>query len=239
MTTMLFREDPYLREAEARVTGHTDEGGIVLDQSLFYPTGGGQPGDSGTLHWQGNRMDIATSVKGQGDDIVLVPAEPVALPPVGTWVTQSLNWERRLGHMRVHTALHLLSVVLPYGVTGGSIGAFKGRLDFDMEEAPDDKEAIEVTLNAFVEQDFVVRDMWIDEAELDANPDLVKTIGVRPPRGSGRIRMVQIGDGNNQIDLQPCGGTHVARTGEIGRLRLGRIENKGRNNRRINLHLDS
>lgn len=239
MTQMLFREDAYLRDAEARVVAHTDEGGIILDQCLFYPTGGGQPGDSGTLRWQNARMEIATCVKGQGDEIILVPAEPTALPPVGTWVTQSLDWERRLGHMRVHTALHLLSVAVPFGVTGGSMSAVKGRLDFDMEDLPEDRDALEVTLNAFVERDLVVREDWIDEADLDANPALVKTLAVRPPRGAGLIRLISIGDGDEQIDLQPCGGTHVARTGEIGRLRVGRIENKGRHNRRINIHLDN
>lgn len=240
MTQMLFRDDAYLREATARVTGLTDEGGIVLDASLFYPTSGGQPGDSGRLTWaNGGAIDIATTVKGSGDMVVLVPAEPSALPPEGTLVTQTLDWERRHRHMRVHTALHLLSVVIPLPVTGGSIGADKGRLDFDMPNAPDDKDALQATLNRLIDCDFVVQDEWITEAALDANPGLVKTMSVQPPRGSGRIRLVRIGEGENTADLQPCGGTHVARTLEIGRVRLGKIEKKGKQNRRVYLHLDS
>ncbi len=239
MTQMLFREDPYRRDAQARVMSHTAEGGIVLDASLFYPKGGGQPGDSGLLEWQGRRLSIATAVKGAGDDIALVPAEPAALPPVGAVVSQHLDWDRRHRHMRVHTALHLLSVVVPFGVTGGSISATHGRLDFDMPDAPQDRDAIEEALNAYVEQDARVSDGWITQAELDAAPELVKTMAVKPPRGAGDIRLVRIGEERDWIDLQPCGGTHVARTGEIGALRLGKIEKKGRMNRRIYVHLDS
>ncbi|QQA41528.1 alanyl-tRNA editing protein [Pelagovum pacificum] len=238
MTEMLFRADAYLREAEAHVTGHTSEGGLILDRSLFYATGGGQPGDSGRLEWDGGTIDIATAVKGEGDDIVLIPAEPAALPPEGAKVTQVLYWERRHRHMRMHTALHLLSVVIPRPVTGGSIGAEKGRLDFDMPEAPDNKEEIEDTLNRMIACDFPVSEEWITEEELDAQPDLVKTMSVSPPRGAGRIRLVRIGDGENTADLQPCGGTHVAWTSEIGTVRLGKIEKKGKQNRRVSLLLD-
>lgn len=238
MTHPLFRDDAYLREAEGRVTEHTTEGGLVLDASIFYPTGGGQPGDSGEIVWQGNAMPIATAVKGVGDSIVLVPSEALALPAVGTVVRQSLDWDRRHRHMRVHTALHLLSVVVPFAVTGGSISATRGRLDFDMPEAPTDREAIEAALNEFIEMDAQVSDGWITEAELAAAPQLVKTMAVKPPRGAGDIRLIRIGGEDDWIDLQPCGGTHVARTGEIGALRLGKIEKKGRMNRRIYLHLD-
>ncbi|MEP4246302.1 alanyl-tRNA editing protein [Tateyamaria sp.] len=239
MTEMLFRKDAYQRDAQARVTAHTQEGGIVLDQCLFYPTGGGQPGDNGTLSWNDQTLTIATSIKGEKDAIVLIPAEPRALPPVGTVVEQSLDWDRRFGHMRVHTALHLLSIAVPFGVTGGSIGAIRGRLDFDMEEAPQDRDAIEAALNDYVSADMRISEEWITSAELDANPGMVKTLSVQPPRGAGRIRLVRIGDGMDTVDLQPCGGTHVARTGEIGALRLGKIEKKGRMNRRIYLHLDT
>ena len=239
MTTMLFREDAYIRDTQGLVTEHTAEGGIILDRTVFYPTGGGQPGDSGTLSWNGAALTVATAIKGQGEAIVLVPAEPRALPPVGTDVTQSLDWDRRYGHMRVHTALHLLSVVMPFGVTGGSIGAARGRLDFDMEDAPDDREAITDQLNDLVSADLRVSEEWITSEELDANPGMVKTLSVQPPRNAGRIRLVRIGDGDAMIDLQPCGGTHVARTGEIGALRIGKIEKKGRMNRRVYLHLDS
>ncbi len=239
MTEMLFRQDPYRREAPGVVKGHTDEGGIILDASLFYPTGGGQPGDSGALTWDGQTLTIATAVKGQGEDIVLVPAEPQALPPVGAHVIQTLDWDRRHKHMRVHTALHLLSVVVPFGVTGGAITATHGRLDFDMPDAPQDKEALAEELNAYIAMDARVSDGWITEAELDAAPELVKTMAVKPPRGAGDIRLVRIGEEDSWIDLQPCGGTHVARTGEIGALRMGKIEKKGRQNRRIYVHLDS
>jgi misacylated tRNA(Ala) deacylase len=238
MTQLLFREDAYRREATATVVGHTAEGGVVLDASLFYPTGGGQPGDSGMLVWDKQHLTIATTIKGEKDQVVMVPAEPKALPEVGTIVTQQLDWERRHKHMRVHTALHLLSVAVPYGVTGGSISTSHGRLDFDMPDAPDDRDAIEMALNTFVDMDVVVSEDWIDEAVLDATPELVKTMSVQPPRGTGRVRLVRIGSGSDQIDLQPCGGTHIARTGEIGALRLGKIEKKGRMNRRIYVHLD-
>mmetsp|Transcript_28841 Transcript_28841/g.54877 ORF Transcript_28841/g.54877 Transcript_28841/m.54877 type:complete len:240 (+) Transcript_28841:4357-5076(+) len=238
MTEMLFRDDAYLRDATADVMAHTAEGGIVLDRSIFYPTGGGQPGDSGMIAWAGGEMAIATTVKGEGDQIVLVPAEPRALPPLGATVDVSLDWERRFAHMRMHTALHLLSVVMPFGVTGGSIGAARGRLDFDMEEAPEDREGLENLLNAHVSADMRVSEEWITQADLDANPGMVKTLSVQPPRGAGRIRLVRIGEGDRTVDLQPCGGTHVARTGEIGALRLGKIEKKGRMNRRVYLHFD-
>lgn len=238
MTRALFREDPYLREGAALVTGTTPEGGIILDQSVFYPTGGGQPGDSGVLAWDTHEMPIATTVKGDGDDIVLVPAEPMALPAAGTHVVQHLDWERRHRHMRVHTALHLLSVVIPLPVTGGSITAEKGRLDFDMPEAPQNRDVIEEALQLLIERDLPVSETWVTDEVLDATPELVKTMSVKPPRGTGRVRLVRIGKGGDQVDLQPCGGTHVARTGEIGALRLGKIEKKGRQNRRVNVILD-
>ncbi|EPX78462.1 alanyl-tRNA editing protein [Salipiger mucosus] len=237
-TKLLFREDAYARDAQAEVAALTEEGGIVLDATIFYPTGGGQPGDSGRLDWPGGSMTIATAVKGEGGTVVLVPAEPVAVPPVGTRVTQNLDWERRHKHMRVHTALHLLSVVVPLPVTGGSIGAGSGRLDFAMPEPPEDKAALEAALNELVDRDLVVSEEWIDDATLDANPELVKTMAVQPPRGQGQVRLVRIGEGPEPVDLQPCGGTHVARTGEIGSVRLGKIENKGRQNRRVNLILE-
>ncbi|RBI74722.1 alanyl-tRNA editing protein [Roseovarius sp. TE539] len=238
MTEMLFRDDPYMAEAEGTITAHTAEGGVVLDRSLFYPTGGGQPGDSGRLSWPGGAMTVATTVKGPDGGIVLVPAEPQPLPPVGARVAQAIDWDRRFGHMRVHSALHLLSVVIPLPVTGGSISAAKGRLDFDMPDGPQDKDSLEAELNAMIDRDLPVCEDWITEAELQSNPLLVKTLSVAPPRGSGRIRLVGIGEGEDQVDLQPCGGTHVARTGEIGRVRLGRVEKKGRQNRRVTVHLD-
>ena len=237
MTRLLFREDAYLREAEGRVLAHTAEGGIILDQTVFYATGGGQPGDSGTLIWDGGRIAIATTLKAKGGQIALVPAEPLALPPVGVMVRQVLDWDRRYRHMRVHTALHLLSVVIPMPVTGGQIGAEKGRLDFDMPDPPDPAASLERSLNSLIDRDLPVRDEWISDAELLANPGLVKTLSVMPPIGLGRVRLIRIGQGAAQIDLQPCGGTHVARTGEIGRVEIGKIEKKGRQNRRVSLLL--
>ena len=236
MSEPLFRADAYLRVAEGRVLAASPEG-VVLDRSIFYPTGGGQPGDAGTLDWDGGSMAVADTRKGEGDAILLIPAEGASLPGVGARVEQRLDWARRYGHMRVHTALHLLSVVIPLPVSGGSIGEAKGRLDFDMPEAPEDRQALEDALNALIAADHEVGERWIEEAELDANPGLVKTMSVQPPRGAGRIRLVRIGTGETQIDLQPCGGTHVRRTGEIGRVTLGKIEKKGRQNRRVSVHL--
>lgn len=239
MTEMLFRSDAYMRDAPAIVTRITEEGGIVLNQSVFYPTGGGQPGDSGALEWDGNRLPLATAIKGQGEEIILVPSEASQMPPLGAHVIQSLDWDRRYRHMRVHTALHLLSVVVPFGVTGGQISAAHGRLDFDMPDAPQERDSLEVALNELVEMDARVVQDWISQEELAANPKLVKTMAVQPPKGVGPVRLIQIGEGVNLIDVQPCGGTHVARTGEIGALRLGKMENKGRKNRRIYVHLES
>jgi misacylated tRNA(Ala) deacylase len=237
MTEFLFRTDAYLREAEAVVIGHTAEGGIICDRSLFYATSGGQPGDSGMLAWQGGQLAIATSVKAEGGQIAFVPAEAAPMPPIGTAVKQRLDWDRRHRHMRVHTALHLLSVVIPLPVTGGQIGAERGRLDFDMPDPPEDVQMLEDRLNALIGLDLPVTDSWITDAELAANPSLVKTMSVHPPIGQGRVRLVRIGEGATQVDLQPCGGTHVARTAEIGRVEIGKIEKKGRQNRRVSITL--
>ena len=235
----IYRADAYCDTLEAVVIEHTSEGGIVLDRTIFYPQGGGQPGDAGALQWESGALDIATTVKhSDSTRSVLVPAASEALPPVGSTVTQSLDWPRRFRHMRIHTALHLLSVVIPLPVTGGQITAEKGRLDFDMPEAPEDKEALQHALQELVDRDLPISDTWITDAELDANPGLVKTMSVQPPRGAGHVRLVRIGEGDAQVDLQPCGGTHVARTAEIGRVRLGKIEKKGRQNRRVSLHVD-
>ncbi|WP_298674708.1 alanyl-tRNA editing protein [uncultured Lentibacter sp.] len=233
----LYLQDAYLRDSPATVLGHTAEGGVVLDQSVFYPTGGGQPGDSGQISWDGKTLDIATAVKGAGSEIVLVPAAPEALPDVGVKLHQSLDWDRRHRHMRVHTALHLLSVVLALPVTGGQIAEHKGRLDFLMPDPLEDREAVELALNRLVDLDLPVTQAWISEDELAAQPELVKTMSVAPPRGRGKIRLVAIGEGSSRVDLQPCGGTHVARTAEIGAVRLGKVESKGKQNRRVNLHL--
>jgi len=235
VTEPLFNSEPYAKTAIARVIGHTNEGGIVLDRSLFYPRGGGQPGDSGRLAWDGRTLDIATSVKVDMDDIAIIPATPNPLPPIGAAVEQRLDWERRYAHMRIHTALHLLSVVLPFPVTGGSIGADKGRLDFNMPDPIDDKNTIQAKLSQLISGYFDVSESWITDAELAAQPELVKTMSVVPPMGSGRVRLVRIGAENRTVDLQPCGGTHVANTREIGPIKITKIENKGRMNRRISI----
>jgi misacylated tRNA(Ala) deacylase len=233
----LFRADPYRREAPGTVDAHTPEGGVVLDRSLFYATGGGQPGDSGRLVWDGGEMAVATAEAVEGR-IALLPAAGAVVPDVGAQVTQHLDWPQRYRLMRMHTALHLLSVVIPLPVSGGQIGETRSRLDFDMPEAPEDRDGLAARLNALVARDLPVTEDWITEAELDANPELVKTMSVAPPRGAGQVRLIRIGTGADQVDLQPCGGTHVARTGEIGALRLGKVEKKGRRNRRVYLHLE-
>ncbi len=237
MSLPLFRQDPYLRQCQAVVTGHTNEGAIVADQSVFYPTGGGQPGDAGFIQWNNGRIAVATAIRLQGGLIGLVPAEPAAMPPVGAQITQVLDWDRRHRHMRIHTALHLLSVIIPLPVTGGQIGAERGRLDFDMPNPIEDVAALDEALNALIERDLPVTESWISEPELLANPGLVKTLSVMPPTGQGQIRLIRIGQGADEVDLQPCGGTHVARTGEIGRVEIGRIEKKGRQNRRVSVTL--
>jgi misacylated tRNA(Ala) deacylase len=236
-TRLIFREDAYLTTCTARVLAHTPEGGIVVDRTVFYPTGGGQPGDSGWLIWSGGTLEVATATKVEGGGVALVLAEPVALPPVGATVEQRLDWDRRYLMMRCHTALHLLSVVIPLPVTGGQIGAGKGRLDFDMPEAPLDLNPLENALNRLIERDFPVTDSWITDAELAAIPGLVKTLSVAPPTGQGRVRLVRIGTTDEQIDLQPCGGTHVARSAEVGRVEIVKVEKKGRQNRRVSIVL--
>ena len=238
MTKAIYRDDAYARECQARVVSINDRGGVILDQTVFYPTGGGQPGDSGVLVWDGAEVEIAVAVKGDSpDEVVHVPAEGANIPPVGAEVTAQLDWDRRYRHMRVHTGLHLLSVVIPLPVTGGSISAEKGRLDFDMPEAPEDKEAIEKALNALIQGDHEVTDEWITDEELAAKPEMVKTMSVKPPVGQGHVRLVRIG-GAHPVDLQPCGGTHVRSTREIGEVRLGKVEKKGKQNRRVSMLLD-
>jgi misacylated tRNA(Ala) deacylase len=237
MTDPLYRIDAYARSVSARIVGQTPEGGLIAEPALFYPQSGGQPGDSGWVDWAGGRVTVATTLKGEAGESIMLAAEPVPVPPVGAEVTLRLDWDRRHRHMRVHTALHLLSVVVPLPVTGGQIAADKGRLDFDMPDAPSDVAALQSALDALIARDLPVTDDWITDAELEANPGLVKTMSVKPPTGQGRVRLVRIGQGTDQIDLQPCGGTHVARTGEIGQVTIGKIEKKGRINRRVTITL--
>ncbi|MAA98584.1 MAG: Ala-tRNA(Pro) hydrolase [Stappia sp.] len=235
MTDLLFRDDAYLRTCEATVTGVNDRGGVLLDRTIFYATGGGQPGDTGHFELSdGRRIDIATTVYGETkSEIVHVPAEGQELPATGDKVVLHLDWERRYKLMRVHTALHLLSVVLPYPVTGGQIGEGDGRLDFDLPEMPMEKEEIASRLNEIAAADHGVSTEWITDEELLAKPEMVKTMSVKPPMGSGHVRLVRIGD----VDLQPCGGTHVSRTSEIGQVAVTKVEKKGRQNRRVRISL--
>lgn len=234
MTKMLFRDDAYLRSSSAIVADVLPDGAIVLDQTVFYATSGGQPGDSGILVTDGGTtISVATAVHPEGDKtrIVHVPAEGQTPVQIGTKVVATVDWERRYRLMRMHTALHLLSVVLPFPVTGGSIGEDRGRLDFDMPDAPENVAALNEALNDMVRADHAVTTEWITDEEMLTKIDLIKTMKVKPPMGQGRVRLVRIGD----VDLQPCGGTHVARTGEIGPLLIGKIENKGKQNRRVSL----
>lgn len=232
MTEDLFRHDSYLKECDAVVTA-IDGDAIVLDRTVFYPTGGGQPGDTGTIRWTGGSAEIIDTRYGEGGAIKHIVSEDAERPGDGERVTAEIDWDRRYRHMRMHTALHLLGSVLQYGVTGGSISADKSRLDFDMEDTVD-KEEVGVALKALVEENHVVSCRWITDEELAAQPDLVRTLSVQPPKGAGKVRLLEI----EGVDLQPCGGTHLKSTGEVGNVRIGKVEKKGKHNRRFNIHLD-
>ncbi len=231
MTERLFLDQPTLSRVDATVTASAPDG-IVLDRTVFYVRGGGQPGDIGTLWWEGGEIAITDTVKGEGESILHVPAQGLPLPAVGSVVSAEIDWDRRHRLMRMHTAMHLLcSLIKGAAVTGGSVGADRSRLDFDLPNPPP-KDEIEAGLNALIAADHPVRIEWVDEAVLDSDPALVRTMSVQPPRGTGRLRLMRIGE-DGVVDLQPCGGTHVSRTGEIGPIQVVKIENKGRQNRRI------
>lgn len=238
MTTALYRDDAYRQACEATVTAINERGGIVLDQTVFYAAGGGQPGDAGTLTFDGKTCPIATTVyDSDRSTIVHVPAEGAAAPEPGTTVMLALDWGQRHKFMRVHTALHLLCSIINFPVTGGQIGAGDGRLDFDIADAGAiDKDEITARLNELIVGDHAVSERWITDDELEANPGLVRTMSVKPPMGSGKVRLVAIGD-DGAIDLQPCGGTHVRSTAEIGSVTIPKVEKKGRQNRRVRLSL--
>ena len=235
MTERLFLDDATLREAPATVL-RADASGILLDRTPFYARSGGQPGDSGLLRWNGGEAAISEAVKGEGDAILHL-ASNAALPAPGTQVLAELDWPRRHALKRMHNALHQHSSLLPgAAVTGGQIGADKSRLDFDLPDPPA-KEALEDGFRTLIAAAHPIIAEWVDEAVLDSNPGLVRTLSVKPPRGTGRLRLVRIGDA--PIDLQPCGGTHVSSTAEIGAIKVLKIENKGRQNRRIALALEA
>jgi misacylated tRNA(Ala) deacylase len=232
MTEQLFREDAYRKECTAIVVDAGDEG-VVLDRTIFYPMGGGQPGDIGTISWGGTSTKIVDTRYGHDGAICHVLEPGSDYPGPGTTVDLSLDWDRRYRHMRMHTAMHLLGSVLKYGVTGGSISYAKSRLDFDMQEGVD-KEQVSSELQTLVNADYPVSHRWISDAELEAQPELVRTLSVRPPKGAGLIRLLEI----KGLDLQPCGGTHVKSTAEVGSVRVSKVENKGRHNRRVHIVLD-
>src|ERR1700744_4449332 len=236
MTEALFRENAYQTETEATVLS-SEPRGIALDRTVFYAQGGGQSGDQGTLVLEdGTTAPIVNTVYDADRATFLHgPAEGAALPRPGARVIARIDWDLRLKRMRAHTALHLLSVVAPYPVTGGSVGDAGGRLDFDSGEAVLDRADIETRLNELTARDAPVSHRWIADAELEANPSLIKTMSVKPPMGTGRLRLIAI----EGMDLQPCGGTHVARTHEIGHASVTAIEKKGRINRRVRIALGS
>jgi misacylated tRNA(Ala) deacylase len=233
-TECLFREDSYLKSCDARVVAITEQGGIVLDRTVFYATSGGQPGDTGALTTEtGGHIPIETAVyiDAAKSEIAHVPTAGALTPEVGCAVTAVIDWDKRYARMRMHTALHLLSAVLPYAVTGGSVGDSESRLDFDIPEAGLDRDTITAKVTEMIMSNASVSCRWITDAELEANPGLVKTMSVKPPMGTGRVRLIEIAG----LDLQPCGGTHVRTTGEIGAVRVTQIEKKGKQNRRVRL----
>jgi misacylated tRNA(Ala) deacylase len=234
MTEEIFRADAYAQSCAAVVTA-AGPAGIQLDRTVFYPMGGGQPGDTGRLRTtDGRTVPIADTRKGPAPgEILHVPEAGASGLAVGDQVTAEIDWARRYRHMRVHTCLHLLSAVVAGGVTGGQIGEAKGRLDFDLPDTALDKEKIQAELDRLIAENHGVGQRWITDDELAAQPELVRTMSVKPPSGQGRVRLLDI----SSVDLQPCGGTHVAATGEIGAVTVGKIENKGRRNRRVNIQL--
>jgi misacylated tRNA(Ala) deacylase len=228
MVEELFRQDSYLKEADAVVTA-LQERGVRLDRTNFYPTGGGQPGDTGLLRWDGGEAAIVDTLKADGGDVLHVLAPEAPRPAIGIRVRAVLDWDRRYRHMRMHSALHVMSAVIKGNVTGGQVGADKSRLDFNLEGDVPAKEWVTEEINKLLAVDLPIVPQWITDAELEARPELVKTMSVRPPIGAGRVRLLSI----EGVDLQACGGTHVARTSEIGRVECTKIENKGKMNRRF------
>src|SRR6266436_5897888 len=230
MTELVFRDDAYARSCAARVTA-ADARGIRLDRTVFYPTGGGQPGDTGTLRLASDAaIAIVDTLKGEGpDEVIHVPAPGSAVPEPGTELVAEIDWDRRYRLMRMHTCLHLLCAVVPGAVTGGQVADGRGRLDFDVPGSSLDKEAIASRLNALIAEAHPVGPRWITDAELASQPELVRTMSVKPPSGTGRVRLMEIAG----VDLQPCGGTHVRNTAEIGPVIVTKIESKGRQNRRV------
>jgi misacylated tRNA(Ala) deacylase len=234
-TRLAFLDDPYLAACEGKVLHVNERGGIILDATNFYATSGGQPGDTGILERDGAPIRIAATVTGQSKaEIILVPDANQPLPRIGEPVLGRIDWERRLKLMRMHTACHILSAVCPYPITSANITEEESRVDFDIPEAGITKEQVSAAMMEIVSGTHPVYTQWITEAELDADPSIVRSKNVRPPRGLGRIRLVVIGDGA-AVDSQPCGGTHVRSTAEVGPVHIAKIEKKGRENRRFRI----
>jgi misacylated tRNA(Ala) deacylase len=235
MTAKLFLEDSYQKNFEAEVT-EVGENGVQFDKTIFYAMSGGQPGDTGTLVISKQNVPVIATKKGEGfADIWHTLGEGAPAFNIGDKIQGTIDWETRHKHMRMHTCLHLLCSLIEGDVTGGSVGADKGRLDFNIAADAVDKEELSRRLNDLIKGDHPVTTEWITDEELDANPQLIRTMSVKPPSGGGRIRLVRIGTVENTVDLQPCGGTHVKSTGEIGPMTITKIENKGKQNRRISL----
>jgi misacylated tRNA(Ala) deacylase len=233
-TELLFRDDAYLQATRARVTAISDRG-IEVDRTIFYPLGGGQPGDTGALvRASGERIVIVDTRKGETPDSVLhIPASGQAVPAPGESLTLEIDWTRRYALMRLHTALHVMSCVIVAPVTGGNIAPDKARLDFDVDMSLLDAGRIAAEVNALIERGVETRTVWITDEQLEARHELVKTMSVQPPRGAGRVRLLEIPG----IDLQPCGGTHVRNIAEIGPIRVLRIRSEGKRNRRVEIAL--
>jgi misacylated tRNA(Ala) deacylase len=235
VTALLFRDDAYLKSCEATVTATNERGGIVLDKTVFYATAGGQPGDKGRIVWDGGEAAIATTVYDEHKNVVHVSADAGALLPIGAKVTAELDWNNRYRNMRAHTMMHLLCASVPFPVTGGSIGEDGGRIDFDIPEGQiPDKIELASRINRLITEDHPVTFRWITDEEMAQNQHLIRTMSVKPPMGTGSVRLVMIGE-DGSVDLQPCGGTHVKSTGAIGPIAVAKIENKGKINRRIRL----
>jgi len=235
-TEVLFREDAYLSTVEGTVVAINERGGIILDRTNFYATSGGQPGDTGFFErGDGTRIVIAGTITGETkDEVIHVPASDHPVPTIGETLVLHIDWERRYKLMRMHTACHLLSVVCSYPITGASVGEDESRVDFDLPDAGVTRESVTQAMMELVNGNHPIFNRWISEVELAANPGLVKSKNVRPPMGAGRIRLVCIGE-DSVVDSQPCGGTHVSETQEVGDIHIAKIEKKGRENRRFRI----
>jgi misacylated tRNA(Ala) deacylase len=233
-TDCLFRNDSYLKDCEAHVVKVTEQGGIVLDRTVFYANSGGQPGDSGSITTADGLcipIDSTIFTDTAKSEIAHLPAPGAPALKTGDAVRAAVDWDKRYTRMRMHTALHLLSAALPYTVTGGSVGENDGRLDFDIPDSGLDKDAVTAKLAEMIATDAAVCSRWISDEELAINPGLIKTMSVKPPMGTGRVRLIEIAG----LDLQPCGGTHVRSLHEIGAVRVTQIEKKGKQNRRVRI----